>query len=267
MEKKSGLTASQLKALAATAMLVDHTYKVFRPQLIVALQALFHADKNDGQLLLLLLCGGTGVAFYSFAYFCGESCRHTRHRGRYLRNLFAFALLSELPFQLLINIIQEEPLQLRWGLSNVLFTLLLGAIACFGFDKLNRQNKRAWGIWLVLLCAGIAGALGTDYGAYGVAAVFVSYFLQDMRQKLLALGAVIAAQYTVAVAAADFIVYGFNEYALMGDMILMAYSLCALPLLRAYNGRRGRGYRYFFYIFYPAHITLLVGLYVFLSHI
>ena len=50
------------------------------------------------------------ISFYIFAYFCGESCRYTRHRRRYLRNLFAFALLSELPFQLLLDIIQGEPL-------------------------------------------------------------------------------------------------------------------------------------------------------------
>lgn len=31
----------------------------------------------------------------------------------------------------------------------------------------------------------------------------------------------------------------------------------ALPLLLAYNGQRGKGYQYFFYLYYPAHIVLL----------
>ena len=262
MDKKRGFTAAGLKAIAAFAMLADHTYKVFQPQLVGALQAFFHVDADGGQLLLLLFCGATSISFYIFAYFCGESCRYTWHRRRYLRNLFAFALLSELPFQLLLDIIQGEPLQVHWGLSNVMFTLLLGVLACFGFDALTRQGKRGAGALFVLLCAGTAGALGTDYGAYGVAAVFICYFCENPRQRLLALGAVIVLQYVMGVLAVDFFTYGYNGYALMETMILMAYALCALPLLSAYNGQRGRGWRYFFYIFYPAHIALLVCLYV-----
>ena len=34
----------------------------------------------------------------------------------------------------------------------------------------------------------------------------------------------------------------------------------AAPLLLCYNGQRGRGYRHFFYAFYPAHIYLLYAL-------
>lgn len=60
--------------------------------------------------------------FFLFAYFCAESCRHTGHRDRYLRNLLLFGLLSEIPFQLIIDIPDGKPLELR-------FALLLGALA------------------------------------------------------------------------------------------------------------------------------------------
>lgn len=36
--------------------------------------------------------------------------------------------------------------------------------------------------------------------------------------------------------------------------------LCALPLMCLYNGDRGRGMKYFFYIFYPAHIYILIAI-------
>lgn len=45
---------------------------------------------------------------------------------------------------------------------------------------------------------------------------------------------------------------------------LMAASL---PLLLLYNGKKGKGYKYFFYIFYPAHIVVLniIGYFLFLN--
>ncbi|WP_081773069.1 TraX family protein [Bacillus sp. EB01] len=33
--------------------------------------------------------------------------------------------------------------------------------------------------------------------------------------------------------------------------------LLALPLLLLYNGKKGFGFKYFFYFFYPIHIILL----------
>ena len=39
------------------------------------------------------------------------------------------------------------------------------------------------------------------------------------------------------------------------------YSLAALPLLLCYNGKRGNPrFKYWFYLFYPAHLVLLQGL-------
>ena len=45
----------------------------------------------------------------------------------------------------------------------------------------------------------------------------------------------------------------------IGD--IQIYSLLALPLLLAYSGRRGSwNLKYFFYIFYPAHLVILEGI-------
>ena len=38
-------------------------------------------------------------------------------------------------------------------------------------------------------------------------------------------------------------------------------ALLALPLLMLYSGRRGKwNMKYFFYIFYPAHLAILQGI-------
>ena len=42
---------------------------------------------------------------------------------------------------------------------------------------------------------------------------------------------------------------------------IQVWSLLALPLLMLYSGRRGKwNMKYFFYIFYPAHLAILQGI-------
>lgn len=58
------------------------------------------------------------------------------------------------------------------------------------------------------------------------------------------------------------------------DMPLWRYLFCeaiqwlqilSLPLMLLYNGQRGKGYKYLFYLFYPLHITILFYLGNFLA--
>ncbi len=51
---------------------------------------------------------------------------------------------------------------------------------------------------------------------------------------------------------------GDNSYAVI-NAINLGCAL-ALPLLRGYDGRRGRDFRYFFYAYYPAHLLALCAI-------
>jgi hypothetical protein len=81
--------------------------------------------------------------------------------------------------------------------------------------------------------------LYTDYGAAGVATIALLYLLRRFPGTSFALAVGLLA-------------------ALCGAIELAA--LLMVPLRVAYNGTRGRQMKYFFYIFYPAHLLILVGI-------
>lgn len=257
------LTASQLKWFAAAMMAVDHTYKIFLPQIVGWMSRAFSLEQTVCYGILKALCGVTAASFFIFAFLCGESCRHTRHKARYIRNLFLFAVSSEVPFQLMKQAMDGAPLHPVFGFSNVLATLLLGALACFGFEAAAKRDLDLLGAVGLLLCMAAAYLLQTDYHAYGVLAVFVSWFFKEKRQRLTALGTVIFLLYGVQGIFAATLAGGVAWYEAPGMLSSALFGMGTLWLLRLYHGERGKGAKYFFYFFYPLHMLLLVLGYAF----
>ena len=69
------------------------------------------------------------------------------------------------------------------------------------------------------------------------------YFLRDRREAL-------AAVYLI------FCAWQFSAGMLEGFAVQWLMVI-VLPLMLRYNGERGRGWKWFFYMYYPAHTTLL----------
>lgn len=175
-------------------------------------------------------------AFPVFCFLLVEGAVHTRSGESYLKRLALFALLSELPFDLALR--NQVP---WWEHQNVFFTLALGLLVILVFQK---NPGREWKGMVALGAAALAAELlHTDYGSAGVLVVGTMYLLRENRP--------LAAFLSLAILALE---ARMEIWAVPGFLVLFLY-----------NGERGRQNRYFFYVFYPAHLLLfwLIGRYLF----
>lgn len=171
------------------------------------------------------------TAFPIFCFLLVEGAVHTHNPKKYLLRLAAFAAVSEIPFDLALH-----NQLFCWSSQNVFFTLLAGLLVILVFQ---RYPAEPWKGALALAVLGTAAELcGTDYGAIGVAVIAAMYLLRD---RFLAAAAV-------------------SLVLLVLLSRLEIYSIPAFLCMALYNGKRGRQPKYFFYVFYPAHLLLLWAL-------
>ena len=217
------LNGSALKVLAMVAMLVDHSAICFHPLLKRYLFTLFNIRFTP----YILLRGFGRIAFPIFCFLLAEGFRHTRSKKRYALNLFLFALISEIPYDLF------NCGALPFERQNVFFTLLLGFL---GIWCLVKFRELPLGSSLLLIGLGVVSALlNADYGWKGFLLILLLYLLAEQP-----------------------LVQAFSGITLLGWPLGVAF---AFPFLNLYNGERGfvrgKAAKYFFYCFYPVHLTIL----------
>ena len=210
------LSASSLKIIAAVTMLIDHVGLLFFP----------------GDPLWRLV---GRISFPLFAFLIAEGYRHSRDREAYAFRLGLLALISQMPFMLMLDAAGIEPATL-----NIFFTLLAGLISIALVDRLTAAQA----VPGVLALVGAAELLRFDYGAYGVLMILASALFLRRRN----LGAVVLATLSIVRALS----FG------LASLSMQLFAPFALPFLFAYNGSKGRALpRALFYWFYPVHMLLL----------
>ena len=223
--KHAGLNGFSLKIIAAAAMLIDHV----------------GAGLYPGEIWLRLV---GRLAFPIFAFFICEGFCHTRNVRRYAVRLGVFALVSEVPFNLL-----HGGRLFDFDAQNIFFTLLIGLLTMYFFDKYKGGAGPGKLLHILIPIAGMCAAelLRTDYGAFGVALIFTLYFCRENR--LVA----------VAGLAALNILFGLLNLANGYPPLQALAGLSAVPLY-FYNGEKGPSLKYAFYVFYPAHIAVIMAI-------
>lgn len=217
-QRKFGLTAAQLRLLALGLMLLDHLWATVVPG-------------NNWMTYV------GRMAFPIFAFQAAQGYRHTHDFGGYCKRLLIFALVSEIPFNLMISGSPIFPFH-----QNVMFTLLFGLLACRAYD---RGKWTATFGWMVL------GAFTLpDYGILGIATVLMFHVFREYKWCQLLM--LIAINW-----------FGYEgQRLLVGTMEVpvQAFAILAFLPIALYNGEKGRGgkwLQYGSYIFYPLHMLIL----------
>ncbi len=197
------------------------------------------------------------LAYPIFAFMIVEGYFHTSNFKRYLKRLFIFALISEIPFNLIYNGTLIYPFH-----QNVLWTFIVALLCIRWIDSVRKKRHPVVAVLLsagiLLLCYLIALLLMMDYYGYGVLTVFVFYIFRGKSwwQRIGQLAGLIYINV--------FAIKGMRvPVTLFGTTIEFAQqSLAVLAIIPIwlYNGKRGthnRFIQYAFYAFYPVHLFVL----------
>lgn len=250
------LDATTLKFLAVVLMVLDHIHEMF---------------VSMGAPMWLTMAGR--LVFPMFLFAASESFYYTHSKKRYLQRLlfaswgmtiFTFILQAVLPNPdvILMNnafstffvtglymlcwdtlkagIRQKSPMEI--GKAAVIFLVpILSAIPVYLMAMLSFNENVPGSVIRLLARISLLmpNILAVEGGAPLVVLGLLFYIFR--KHRTIQIGVLLAL---------SLIVY------LSGNMVQSFMALAAIPLA-LYNGKRGKGMKNFFYIFYPAHIGLL----------
>lgn len=251
--KKISLNRNQIKYLVIIAMLIDHVAWSFVPTNSVAGQVMHFIGRLTGPTM---------------AYFVAEGYLHTSDVKKYAARLSIFALLSWAPFvffeygTLPVTIIQGQSAaanELNLYLTSynltlslhpffgVIYTLLLSLLAVWLWDK-GHCPKWCKVLGIIGLC--VLSSCG-DWPIFDILfALFFFVYRADTRKKWTAYSITTAICITVAIL--------FNNSS--GNFYWLGVFMVPFLIQFCYNGASGSRrliHKWFFYIFYPAHLLLL----------
>lgn len=177
--------------------------------------------------LFLRLVGRVAFPLFGFLLAYNMAARGVPAR-KYLRPLALFAVISQAPFVLAAGA--------PWWHLNIFITLLLGVVA----SGVMRRELPAW--WLLLLPLGLV----SDYGLAGVLMIVcLSVGLEDQAPR----------SWVALVGAAVLLVIA-QAAPVLGLVALLGVAL--VLWVSNIKPKVGRGPRWLFYWFYPAHLAVLV---------
>ena len=255
MQIKKGLSGSTLKIIAMISMLTDHAALALLGSILRNNEIYSTADHSWEYISKLIESGSIGyvylayvilrniigrLAFPIFCFLLVEGFTKTSNKAKYAERLLLFAVISEIPFNLVFSFGSITcPSH-----QNTLFTLFLGFMMLWGMEEAEKRCAKMWVQWVlkaVLFFTAVILAeavVRCDYGAYGIFAIAALYWFRWKKSEQLLAGCV----------------------AFLWEL---PATLAFIPIA-FYNGKRGLKLKYIFYIFYPAHLLVVYLLTYFL---
>ena len=230
-QTNKGLSGNQLKLFAMLAMTVDHFTSVIWPDY-----------PRDWWILLLHIIGRMAAPIFWFMV--AEGYHYTRNLKKYAGRLLLFAVIGHFAYNFAFGI---PFVPLKTGVFNqtsVMWPLFLGVV---GLYTVERPELTQWQKTLAVVALTLLAFPG-DWSSIAVLAILeIGQNRGDFRRQMTRMMLWVA-MYALIYALFIDPVYG----------ILQLFAGLTIPLLKRYNGTRGagRGMKYLFYLYYPAHLFL-----------
>lgn len=231
------LNALELKILALVLMLCDHMWATVVP----------------GNNWLTYI---GRLAFPIFAFQIAEGFYQTSNFRKYLKRMFLFALISEIPFNFMVGSSPIYPLH-----QNVMFTFCLSLLFLALLEKAKQKGRIVFllttiGVFAVSFIVGFITFV--DYNGYGIWMVLLFYLSRNIPFGWLIqlAGMVYINWYMIGG-----LVFKISVFGKILDIPEQGLAVLALIPIWLYNGKQGpknKIIQYACYAFYPVHILILV---------
>jgi len=257
-----GFNANFLKIFAALTMLIDHAavtivFAMLRatPNFDANWEILCDANSTAEQLAALpsdfanlfsvhqtmRLIGR--IAFPIFCFLIYEGSKHTTNMRKYLLRLAICAVVSEIPFNLVLSLYNTGEATLLYPQTqNTVFTMLISLTMLFLMQKVEASEVSVAAsikqfmlqFAIVIAACMLALFLRTDYSYIGPLLCAIFYYCKNNKFLQIALGCMVLLPINVAHLFAFVPIFLYNE--------------TIFP---------SKKFKLFFYVFYPAHLLIL----------
>lgn len=240
------LSRDKIKIIALLSMLLDHIgafiiYPMYVNACMVnGVEMMGELVPNNARIIYLIymVCRIIGrLAFPIFSFMIVEGFLHTHNLRKYLCRLFLFAIISEIPYDL-----ANTGTVLEISKQNVLWTFIIAIIMMWTLERIRTKiesNVKYILLTIIVISISALFAIFSDGGIGGILLI-ASMYLFHKKKTCYWIGCVLS----LCVMSLQF-------------MWIQLFAAVALILLEIYNGKKGKDYKYLFYIFYPAHLLIL----------
>lgn len=235
------LSGNQLKVIACVSMFIDHLGMIFFPG-VAALRII-------GRLAMPL-----------FAFTFAEGCFYSRRKWRRFLLILAIGICTSAGFSLAAGSPEGD----------IMITLSLSCLIIYALDALKRSAFAGERAKILLYTAALAAAVALAVAVccfsplrvdYGIAGVFLPVSVRLFDFRSFGARGVLASLYRPWLAFAPFLAC-LVILALVLRGVQVFALLAMIPILLYSGERGGHGLKYLFYVFYPAHLALLAGVYL-----
>ena len=229
--EKRGLNRDFIKYCAMLTMFLNHLANILLPAGTVIHEILI----DIGYFTAVTMC-----------YFLVEGYHYTRSKRKYGERLLLFAVISQIPYLLALQFYQ----------LNMLFTLFICFLILYVMERVKQLPLKV--LYILLL---VFVSLFSDWALLAPVFTILFAWSKNNKSKMVV---------TYAASALLFGAFNFMSYSMMDPdsnalmhsfFSILGILLSGIIILVFYNGKRsersGKFTKWFFYIFYPAHLLLL----------